>query len=96
MSGEHRSDAGAALVNHVLGATAQPAADARTATDDTGRQGFLDTLATRWAQHDDDPLVHAAAAHLREHDDRHQFLAGLDIFLAGVASRTAGEGSAGA
>jgi len=27
-----------------------------------------------------------AAAHLREHDDREQFLAGVDLFLAGIAT----------
>jgi hypothetical protein len=30
--------------------------------------------------------VHKASAPLREHDDREQFLAGVDIFLAGIAT----------
>jgi hypothetical protein len=30
------------------------------------------------------PLVHKAATHLREHDDRDQFLAGVDLILAGI------------
>jgi len=30
---------------------------------------------------------HWASSRLREHDDRAQFLAGVDIFLAGVSSR---------
>jgi hypothetical protein len=30
--------------------------------------------------------VRKAATHLREHDDREQFLAGVDIFLAGIAT----------
>ena len=43
--------------------------------------------AAQWAQHDAHPLVQESASLLPEHDDRAQFLAGVDIFLAGVASR---------
>ncbi|NBH07225.1 TetR/AcrR family transcriptional regulator, partial [Amycolatopsis sp. SID8362] len=32
------------------------------------------------------PFVRKAATRLAEHDDREQFLAGVDIFLAGVAT----------
>jgi hypothetical protein len=32
------------------------------------------------------PFLHAAATRLREHDDREQFLAGVDIFLAGITT----------
>jgi hypothetical protein len=32
------------------------------------------------------PFVHAAATRLREHDDRERFLAGVDIFLTGIAA----------
>ncbi|MCD5352931.1 TetR/AcrR family transcriptional regulator [Kineosporia mesophila] len=83
VDGPARSDAGAALVNYVLGAAAQHAAGARHATDDAARQAFLDTLATRWAQFDGE--ASGSASHLREHDDRQQFLAGVDIFLAGLS-----------
>ncbi|MDT7802201.1 MAG: hypothetical protein QOI78_5634 [Actinomycetota bacterium] len=31
-------------------------------------------------------VVHASVTQLREHDDREQFLAGFDIFLAGIAT----------
>jgi hypothetical protein len=31
--------------------------------------------------------VDEAASQLHEHDDRKQFLAGVDIFLAGIAGR---------
>jgi hypothetical protein len=30
--------------------------------------------------------VHAAVTQLREHDDREQFLVGVDIFLTGIAA----------
>ncbi len=32
------------------------------------------------------PFVHAAATRSGEHDDRAQFLAGVDIFLAGISA----------
>ena len=30
--------------------------------------------------------MHQVAAQLREHDDREQFLAGIDLILAGIAT----------
>jgi AcrR family transcriptional regulator len=81
------SDAGSALVSYVLGAAAQYVAGPRRAPDEAGRQAYLDKLAVAWAEHDPDPLVTRAAAQLREHDDRQQFVAGVDIFLAGVRRR---------
>ncbi|BEL06403.1 TetR family transcriptional regulator [Actinoplanes sichuanensis] len=76
-------DAGSALVNYILGAAAQHAAGARRAPDATSRQAYLDRLAAQWAELDTDPLVREAASLISEHDDREQFLAGVDIFLAG-------------
>jgi hypothetical protein len=87
VTGPAWSDAGAALVNYVLGSAAQYAAGARRAPDDAARQDFLKALATAWTQADPDPLVHEAASQLHEHDDRKQFLAGVDIFLAGIVAR---------
>lgn len=84
-----RFDAAGTLVNYVLGVAVQNAANARhLAGHDTDRAAFLDTAATRWAQLNPDqyPFVHATATRLREHDDRDQFLAGVDIFLTGIAA----------
>ncbi|MBX4176423.1 TetR/AcrR family transcriptional regulator [Streptomyces geysiriensis] len=84
-----RFDAAGALVNYVLGVAAQNAANARLRADsDTDRETFLENAATRWAQVDPGryPFVHAAVTHLGEHDDREQFLVGVDIFLAGISS----------
>jgi AcrR family transcriptional regulator len=88
LSGEARSDAGSALVNYVLGAAAQQAAGAGTLHSDEDRTAFLETLATRWEQLDpaEHPLAGDLAAGLREHDDRAQFLAGVEIFLAGITA----------
>jgi hypothetical protein len=87
VTGTALSDAGAALVNYVLGAAAQYAAGARRVPDAAARKEYLEGLAAEWAQHDPHPLVQESASLLREHDDREQFLAGVDIFLAGVSSQ---------
>ncbi|MEU0999163.1 TetR/AcrR family transcriptional regulator [Streptomyces tibetensis] len=86
---EARFDAAGALVNYVLGVAAQNAANARLrAGGDTDRETFLKDAAAQWAQIDPGryPFVHAAATRLGEHDDREQFLVGVDIFLAGIAA----------
>ncbi len=56
--------------------------------ESTGR--LLDVLgvAGQWSRFDPEryPFVHKVAARLREHDDREQFLAGVDVFRAGIAT----------
>ncbi|GAB7046966.1 TetR/AcrR family transcriptional regulator [Catenuloplanes indicus] len=84
LTGTALPSAGSALVNYVLGAAAQHAAGARRAPDDATRRAHLEELAAQWVQHDDDPVVREAAGLLRDHDDREQFLAGVDIFLTGA------------
>ena len=82
-------DAAGALVNYLLGVAGQNAANARLlAADEGDRSAFLATVSAQWEALDPekDPFVHKAAAHLREHDDREQFLAGVDLFLAGIAT----------
>ncbi|MDN3356225.1 TetR/AcrR family transcriptional regulator C-terminal domain-containing protein [Actinomadura sp. DC4] len=82
-------DAAGALVNYVLGVAGQNAANARRrAGGDPDRAAYLATVAEQWAQLDPGryPFTHAAATRLPEHDDREQFLAGVDIFLAGIAT----------
>jgi len=81
-------DAASALVHYILGVAGQNAANARLAreTDRTDRAAFLAGVAARWAQLDptEHPFVRQMATQLREHDDRKQFLAGVDLILAGV------------
>lgn len=82
-------DAAGALVNYVLGVAGQNAANARLLTaGENDRAAFLTSVADRWARLDpgEFPFVHKAATRLRDHDDREQFLAGVDIFLAGIAT----------
>ncbi len=81
-------DCASALVNYVLGLAGQYAAGARLVPRETDRSAFLATIAARWTQLDpaDYPFVHQVATQLREHDDREQFLAGVDLILAGIGT----------
>ncbi|MEV4360383.1 TetR/AcrR family transcriptional regulator C-terminal domain-containing protein [Nonomuraea sp. NPDC049625] len=82
-------DAAGALVNYVLGVAGQNAANARVlASSEADRSALLSTVAAQWSQLDPGkyPFVVRAATQLREHDDREQFLSGVDIFLAGIAT----------
>ena len=81
-------DCASALVNYVLGLAGQYAAGARLLARDTDRSAFLATVAARWAQLDpaEYPFVHQVATQLPEHDDREQFLAGIDLILAGIGA----------
>jgi AcrR family transcriptional regulator len=81
-------DCASALVNYVLGLAGQYAAGARLLAPDTDRSAFLAAVAARWAQLDPGqyPFMRQMAAQLREHDDREQFLAGVDLILAGIAT----------
>ena len=77
-----------ALVNYILGLAGQYAAAARLLPRETDRSAFLATVAARWAQLDpaEYPFVHQVAAQLPGHDDREQFLAGIDLILAGITT----------
>ena len=81
-------DCASALLNYVLGLAGQYAAAARLIPRDTDRSAFLATVAARWAQLDpaEYPFMHQMATQLREHDDREQFLAGIDLILAGITT----------
>jgi hypothetical protein len=74
--------------NYVLGLAGQYAAATRLLARDTDRSAFLATVAARWAQLDPTqyPFVHQVAAQLPGHDDREQFLAGIDLILAGITT----------
>ncbi|MFT3696597.1 MAG: helix-turn-helix domain-containing protein [Kofleriaceae bacterium] len=76
------------LVNYVVGVATQNAALARSAqaTKTISRDAMLNAAAEKWLALDpvQFPVMHAMAAQLREHDDRAQFLAGIDLILAGI------------
>lgn len=79
-------DAASALVNYILGLAGQYAAGARLLPRTADRSVVLSTITARWTQHDPAkyPFVHQVAKQLREHDDRKQFLAGIELILAGI------------
>ncbi|MTD58691.1 TetR/AcrR family transcriptional regulator [Amycolatopsis pithecellobii] len=80
-------DSAGALVNYILGVAGQNAANARVRAHTEGdRTTSLAAIAAQWAQLDPGkyPRLHKTAAQLREHDDRRQFLAGIELFLAGI------------
>lgn len=81
-------DAASALLNYVIGVAGQNAANARLLPRHTDRSTFLSTIATQWSQYDpaEYPFVHRVAAQLPEHDDREQFLYGIDLILTGLMS----------
>jgi AcrR family transcriptional regulator len=81
-------DCASALLNYVLGLAGQYAAAARLVPRGTDRSAFLASVAAGWAQLDpaEHPFVHQVAAHLPGHDDREQFLAGIDLILAGITA----------
>jgi AcrR family transcriptional regulator len=82
------------LVHYVLGAAGQNAANSRVLEEGADRAEFLHDVSTAWEALDpgDYPVTRAIAAQMREHDDREQFLSGIDLILAGIA---AGFGSGG-
>jgi AcrR family transcriptional regulator len=80
-------DSAGVLVNYILGVAGQNAANARAlAGRKTDRATFLAGVAERWSQLDPAryPSVYKAGKQLSEHDDREQFLAGVDLILTGI------------
>lgn len=82
--------AGSALLHYILGVAGQNAANRRFAREHAlVREDFLGGVADQWARLDAAayPMTRAMATQLREHDDRADFLAGLDLILDGIAAQ---------
>jgi AcrR family transcriptional regulator len=79
---------GSVLMHYVLGAAGQNAANSRALEPGASRAEFLDSVSKAWEELDPDdyPVTRIVAEQVREHDDREQFLAGIDLVLAGVAA----------
>ena len=75
-------------MNYILGVARQNAENARGRSGDTDRTTLLAAVAARWSRLDQDehPFLRQVAAQLAHHDDREQFLAGIDLILAGIVS----------
>ncbi|MYR44923.1 TetR family transcriptional regulator [Streptomyces sp. SID5910] len=89
VSGSARFTAVSALLNYILGVGGQNAANARGVDPATDRTQFLGAVADTWARLDPDEyaFTRGMADQLREHDDREEFLAGIDLVLAGITTR---------
>ncbi|WP_370645386.1 TetR/AcrR family transcriptional regulator C-terminal domain-containing protein [Pseudonocardia sp. DSM 110487] len=76
------------LVHYMLGATTQNAGDSSVAGSGAGRADFLDAASRAWHELDPDdyPFIRAIADQMREHDDREQFLTGIDLVLTGIVT----------
>jgi AcrR family transcriptional regulator len=76
------------LFSYIVGVAGQNAANARIGRErGLDRTVFLDQLATQWEQLDASayPFMRSAGAQLRVHDDRVDFLTGIDLILDGIA-----------
>jgi len=79
--------AACALLNYLLGVSGQNAANAVIAREQgLERAHFLDTLAGAWSRLDAQafPFARKVAGQLRAHDDREDFLAGIDLIVHGM------------
>lgn len=77
-----------ALLNYILGVAGQNAANAQFARmQDLDRSNFLDALSTTWSELDPGqyPFARSIVGQMRVHDDRVDFLAGIDLILNGIA-----------
>ncbi|WP_327001234.1 TetR/AcrR family transcriptional regulator C-terminal domain-containing protein [Dactylosporangium sp. NBC_01737] len=77
--------AASAVLNYILGVAGQNAALARSQEPGTDRTAVL-AAASADLDPDEYPFTRSVAAQLRDHDDREQFLAGVDLVLAGIAT----------
>lgn len=77
--------AASSLVSYIVGVASQNAANA-SRFPGTDREAFLGAAADEWEALDADAyaFTRSVAGALRAHDDRAEFLAGIDLFLAGI------------
>jgi AcrR family transcriptional regulator len=80
--------AASALLSYVIGVSVQNAANRSLFPADTKRADFLALMAAQWKALDADeyPFTRNVAEQLRKHDDRAEFLAGIDLILVGITS----------
>jgi AcrR family transcriptional regulator len=79
------------LVHYILGAAGQNAANTasvRALRPEVDRAEFFHAVSKAWEELDPEeyPVTRAVAAQMREHDDREEFLAGVDLVLGGITA----------
>jgi AcrR family transcriptional regulator len=84
--------AASALFSYILGVAGQNAANARARVPGASRAELLGAEADLWAGLDaaEFPFLRDVASQLGDHDDREQFLAGIDLILAGIGATRSG------
>jgi hypothetical protein len=78
-----------ALLSYMVGVSVQNAANAQLGRQLGGdREAILSQVAEGWSQLDADafPFTRSIAAQFGAHDDRADFLAGIDLILRGMGS----------
>ena len=78
-----------ALLSYILGVGGRNAANGQFARiRGIDRSGFLESVATMWLQLDpkEYPFARSVAGQMRAHDDRMDFLAGINLILRGIDS----------
>jgi hypothetical protein len=78
-----------ALMAYILGVSRQNAANGQLArARGLDRSDFLEAVSTAWSQLDpkEYPFSRSIARQVRDHDDRLDFLAGIDLILSGIKS----------
>ncbi|AEU36325.1 TetR/AcrR family transcriptional regulator [Granulicella mallensis] len=76
-----------ALLNYILGVGGRNAANGQLARErGLDRSDFLEAVAAAWSQLDprEYPFTRSVAGQVRDHDDRMEFLAGIDLILRGI------------
>lgn len=79
-----------ALLNYILGVGGQNAANRQFAqAEGLDRAEFLGSVANVWSELDPDdyPFARSVAGRFPDHDDREDFLFGIDLILKGIVSR---------
>jgi AcrR family transcriptional regulator len=79
------------LMAFILGICRQNAANRHLArAQNLDRAHFLEAVSTAWSHLDETqyPFSRSVAGRMGSHDDRADFLAGIDLILAGITSRT--------
>lgn len=83
-------DAASAITSYVLGSASQNASNARQFRDSSPstRDAMLGDIADEWGglPEEEFPYLRRIATTMRDHDDRAQFLAGLNLVIAGIDS----------
>ncbi len=77
-----------ALLNFILGVARRNAGNGQRSRRRLKRSSFIEAVSTTWTKLDpiEFPFARSVAGQLNAHDDRIDFLAGIDLILSGIAS----------